>query len=302
MKAKSFSYDYFETETVNQNLNTNYNDLYFNYYKLTPFVDLELKKKRPTDKLVQHISYSSALLYADSLISKSIGVNDPPEKQNRFSYVNELNYDLKNTRTLNPLTFIANLQHSGNMAKVSATFIQTITFTKKHFAEIRLFAGSFIDGTTDQKSYYAFRAGGYSGYQDYKFDNNFIARNERSGLGFSQFAEQDGNLKVWTPLGQSATWQAAINIKSPKLFTLPLKVFADAVFCDKAYLSTDPFLWDVGINVTIIKDIIEVYIPIWYCSDIKSALELNKVEKVNTIRFTLNIHKFAPSKAFQNIF
>jgi hypothetical protein len=45
-----------------------------------------------------------------------------------------------------------------------------------------------------------------------------------------------------------------------------------------------------------------VYIPIWYSTDIKNALELNQVEKVNTIRFTLNIHKFAPSKVTQNIF
>ena len=63
------------------------------------------------------------------------------------------------------------------------------------------------------KGYYSFRASGYNGYQDYLFEDNFIARNETHGLGFSQFAEKDGALKIWTPLGQTTQWLTSINIK-----------------------------------------------------------------------------------------
>ena len=54
--------------------------------------------------------------------------------------------------------------------------------------------------------------------KDYLFETNFMARNEFSGFGFSQFADVDGALKVWTPLGQSPEWLAAVNLKSPKIF------------------------------------------------------------------------------------
>ena len=300
VKVKSFAYDYFNTEIINQNFSTTYKTLYFKFYKIAPFVELELKKRKATDKALQTMRYSSALLFVDSLDSSPITATQGPSADTKFSFVNRLTYLLKNKQIIHPNSLEADLQHTSEMIKLSATFVQQLTLTKTHYFELRLFTGSFLMGSSAEKSYYAFRSSAYSGYQDVQFESNFIARNERNGLGFSQFSETDGNLKVWTPWGQSSTWQAAVNIKSPQFFSLPLRAYVDVVFNDAAFLGTDRYLWDAGINLSLWRDVIEVYFPLWYSKDIGNALELNNVSRANTIRFTVNIHKFTPGKLVQN--
>jgi hypothetical protein len=299
LKAKSFAYDYFNPDNYNSTFGTDLKPIYTTYYKLKPFVDFDFKKKQATSKLNHNLIVSSTVLFTDSLFYTSSPTG--PAVGNRISYMNGLQYVLNHTRLLHPYTFEAGVLQSGTLVKSYAKWTQKITFSSRSVAEVRVFAGAFLSGSTEAKSYYAFRAGGYTGYQDMLFDHNFIARNERNGLGFSQFAEEDGALKVWTPLGQSSTWLGSVNIKSPKLFKLPLKVYADVVFTDKQFLNTEAFLWDAGLNLSVLNSLIEVYFPLVYSKDIRDALELNQVEGAQRIRFTLNIHNFSPGKVLQNI-
>ena len=81
---------------------------------------------------------------------------------------------------------------------------------------------------------------------------------------------------------------------------MPLKVFADVVVCDGRTLNKDPFLWDAGLNLTLVKDIVEVYIPLVYSTDIKKTLELNNISKANTIRFTINVNKLVPKNLIRD--
>ena len=223
-----------------------------------------------------------------------------PKKKNVFSFVNQLNYQLINKRVINPFVFNLDLQHTANMSKISATLNYQITISKKHAVDLRLFAGSFLTGSYSERSYYSFRASGYNGYNDYLFNTNFVGRSESSGFGFSQFSDVDGALKIWTPLGQTPNWLAAINLRSPRIFILPLKVFADVVVCDGRALNKELFLWDAGLNLTLVKDIVEVYIPLVYSTDIKKTLELNNISKANTIRFTINVHKLVPKNLIRD--
>ena len=166
VKLKSFAYDYFDTEIINQNFSTTYSRLYFDFYKISPFVELELKKRNPTDHITQHIRYSSTLLFIDSLDSSPITPTQGPKSSAKFSFVNNLTYLLSNKQIIHPFSFEVGLQHTGEMAKLSATFVQKLTLSKKHYFELRLFAGSFLMGSSAEKSYYAFRSSAYSGYQD----------------------------------------------------------------------------------------------------------------------------------------
>ncbi len=300
-KAKSFAYDYYNSNYMNESLGTNFDNLYLNYYKIAPFIQFELKKKDPTDLITQTITYVNNNLFTDSLDTRvypTFAVSGP-RKKNSYSFVNQLNYSFANKRVIDPFNLQLNLQHTASMAKISATFNYKLLLNKRSL-EIRLFAGTFLAGSDAERGYYAFRASGYNGWQDYAFESNFAARNERNGFGFTQFTEKDGALKVWTPLGQSAQWLTSVNIKTPRLFKLPLKVFADAVVCDGRSLTTDKFLWDAGINISVWEEIIDIYIPVFYNSDIKKTLDLNGVDFLHTIRFTFNIHKLVPKTILQN--
>jgi hypothetical protein len=302
-KAKTFAYDYLETEYLNKIAGTNYSDLNFNYYKIAPYIKFEIKKSDPLSHITQFITYTNNNLFVDSLDTRTFSyyTGEEPKIKKTVSFVNQLNYDLRNKRAIDPFRLTVNLQHTASMAKISATFNYQWVINKKRTIDIRVFAGTFLAGSIAEKSYYAFRASGYNGWQDYTFDGNYMARNERNGLGFNQFIEKDGALKVWSPLGQTPEWMTSVNIKSPKILRF-IKIFGDVVVCDGRSLLNDRVLWDAGINLVFWDEIIEVYLPLAYNKDIKNTLALNKVSFPNTIRFTFNIHKLALKSILQNSF
>ena len=94
----------------------------------------------------------------------------------------------------------------------------------------------------------------------------------------------------------------SFNIKSPKLFVLPLRFFADVLICDARSFKNEKWLWDLGVNLTLKRDYIEIYIPFAYSAYIKNVLDLNKIDFYNRVRFTFNIHKLVPRKVIRNKF
>lgn len=306
VKAKSFAYDFYDAGFLNAQQGTSYKNLYLHYYRISPYLELNLRNRRATSPLSQVITYQNNNLITDSIDWKTLISGSSPtpfrraDKKTVFSFVNQLDYLLNNSRVIDPYSLHLQLQHTASMAKASATFHYRVTLTNRYAFDFRLFAGAFLAGSQNERSYYAFRAAGYNGWHDYAFDYYYMARNERSGLGFMQFTERDGALKVWTPLGQTSEWLLALNIKSPRLFVLPVRLFADIAACDRRALLNDQVLWDAGLNLVIAKDLIDVYVPLFYSADIKNTLELNKVDFLHSIRFTLNIHKLVPKKIIQN--
>jgi hypothetical protein len=294
--AKSFGYDRFVTKFINQEYGTSYDPLLMSYNKISPYIEAELRRKDPNSGFRQTIGYMVNLLFTDSLdLRKGTDFNTTaPAKRNVQSFVNALSYDLWRDRAINPYDLHLRLEHNSSMMKLSLTAHEDVSLGRKAKLYVRLFAGTFLSGTEDERAYYAFRTSGISGYQDYLFSHNFIARNERSGFGFSQFADEEGALKAWTPFGQSRTWLAALNLQSPKIGKLPLRVFADVAVCDGRYLGSEPLLWDAGISLVLIRNIVEVFVPLAYSSDIRNGYTLNNVEWYNRIRFTFNIHKLDP--------
>lgn len=302
VKAKTFTYDYYNTTFMNEQLSASFDNLYLNYYRISPYIELTLRKRKETSHINQTISYQNNNLFTDSIdqtVYPTIAIAGP-KKKNVYSFVNQFDYVLSNTRAVDPFSFQFNMQHTASMAKAAVVLNYKFMLSKRYAFDLRVFAGAFLAGTDAERSYYAYRASGYNGWHDYAFDNYYMARNERNGFGFMQFVDKDGALKVWTPLGQTSQWLIAINLKSPRLYKFPIRLFADVATCDGRSLLNDKVLWDAGVNIVLVNDIIDVYIPLFYNEDIKKTLELNNVDFVHSIRFTFNIHKLVPKKILQN--
>ena len=298
--AKSFGYDLYQTKYMNEMLGGNYSSLNLRYYAVSPYVELELKKKTPTSSISQYITFSTHAIFREieDLDTSAYRTykDEGPKKAIENYYVNSLHYELRNKRVIDPYSASLEIQQNDQMTKASGEFRYGITFSKKHELSFRFFAGTFINSKGPANIRYAFRMSGYNGYQDYLFNDNFVARNETNGLGFSQMAEYDGAMKVWTPLGQTTEWLVALNVKSPRLFILPVRLYADIASADGRSMLNEKVLWCGGVNVTLWDDIVEVYIPAAYSQDIRSILDLNQVDMWNRIRFTLNLHKLVPRK------
>jgi len=307
-KAKTFAYNYFDSKAFNEVNNTNVNSFNLNYYKLSTNLDFELKKQNPRSKITQHIGYTSNFLfvdnekysfdYSDTISRISVG------SINKSTIINNFYYNLKDNRVINPYDLAFNLQHNDLFGKASITLNYSISFKDKNSLDIRLFAGAFLYKNQNLKDDYRFRMSGFSGYQDYLFDYNFIGRNEINGIPNAQFTENDGAFKIWTPLGQTSKWLVAVNLKSPKVGKLPLKMYADigtSEFNESLY--KDKFLYNVGVDICLWKNIFEIYVPFAYSNDIKTALITNnKNSFFDTIRFTLNLHNINPRNFISNNF
>lgn len=301
-KVKSFAYDYYSFTEINKNFETNFNNLYFKYYKVAPYINFEIKKRKATSPISQFITLTNNLLWIDSLsvTNNTVSATTMYETKTNLSYLNQFNYSLTNKRIIDPFSLNINVQQAKDMSKISATFNYKITLSRKYYFDVRAFAGTFLSGTDNARGYYRFRMRGYSGYDDYLFNTNYIARNELVGLGFTQFTDVDGAFKVYSVLGNSSNWIAAVNIKSPQLYVFPLKLFLDIGTADNTSLLNDKFLYCAGLNITLWKEIFEIYVPVTYSNDIKKTLELNNINGVDRIRFTLNIHKLVPKDFLRN--
>lgn len=294
-KVKSFSHNYFDATFFNNTYNTNVSNFNLNYIKLSATLDAEIKKKHPRSNITQHIGYTVNQLFVDNTSFIS-GVTVGISKKTTSTLINNLYYHFNNSRVINPYSFNLNFQHNDLFGKASAELKYNLTVSRKHSFEFRLFAGAFVFGTTQAKGLYRFRMSGFNGYHDYLFDANYVGRNEFNGVGFAQFTENDGAFKVWTPLGQTSKWLVALNIKSPKLGIIPLKLFADFGTSEfNESLLKDKTLYCAGLDICLFKNIFEIYVPLAYSNDIKNTLQLNnKNNFFDAIRFTLNLHLIKP--------
>jgi hypothetical protein len=290
--GKTYAYDRFETKFLNALNNTNYEAPVFNYHRVSPFLQFNIKPIYARSPIQQSIRYTNHNVWRGEIDASQLSefATSGPITKTTFRFVNELLYILNNKRTIDPFVFTANLQHTDKMAKIGLNIDYNLYVSEKKYFKFSAFVGSFIAGNAADRAPYLLRLTGFNGYHDYLYENVFVARKEFQGLGFSQFAERDGSFKVWSPLGQTSEWLAAVHVITPRVFKLPFKLFADVGTADARSLNTEKLLYAGGLNITIIKNVIEIYVPLLYSNDIKKTHELNNKKFFDTIRFTLNIH------------
>lgn len=294
-RFKSFAYDRFDTKYFNEAHYTHFKSFDLNYYKFSAGIDFELKKKRARSSITQHIGYTANFIITDQIEFSFDSASVTLGKNPGYKLINNFYYTLQNKQVINPYAIYYNFQHNNEFGKMSVELNYSISMKNKNSFDIRFFAGAFVFKDKNLSSDYRFRMSGFNGYQDYLFDYNFVGRNETNGVGFAQFTENDGAFKVWTPLGQTSKWLVALNLKSPKVGKLPLKLFVDIGASEfKESLLNDRVLYNAGIDICLWKNIFEIYVPFIYSTDIRKTHEVNNKGFFDTIRFTLNLHTINP--------
>ncbi len=273
-------------------------DHFTNYYnKLAPGINFEIKKKDPTSPVSHRFGYRYVAVNKEftNYFPKDTSIHEPVK--DHFTYgVHDILYQFSSNNTLFPVNARLNFQTGTDIQKISLTVNQKLYVNPTKYFEARLFAGNIFYMNTAGMVDYRFRASGWTGYQDYLYDYSYFGRSERYGLAANQFTEVDGAMKAGTVLGQTTKWLAAVNIKSPRLFKLPLLFYADAAICadDGFAPGMDPFLYDAGIDIVIGRDICEIFVPFVLSKNIVDNNALNKIDFFHQIRFTFNLHRLNP--------
>lgn len=242
--------------------------------------------------------------------------------KNVRSYINRLSFDISDNRVLYPYSLNLSADQGKDFIRAGITAKYYFNYPDgKSGLDARFFAGKFfyLHPDTRNTTYldrYFFNISGPKGNADYTYSDYFIGRNEfegKNGKGqwtSQQIMERDGFFKVNAEqlgyFGKTDDWLAALNIStdlpdnvnplSVLPFRLPLKLFADAGTYAEAW-KTNPasgrFIYDAGIQLSLFRSFIDIYIPLFYSKIYRDYYKTNIPEKrfLKTISFTINIRK-----------
>jgi hypothetical protein len=300
------------------------NKTYMGFKKVVPSLKIFLREKDPRSSFTKWLQWKTFIIQEDGILFNRDTVNQVDiityPKFNR--YLNQLKLVVENNRVLYP--------YSGElMAEQGEGFVRT-TFTGNYFfnfpseggVSLRLFAGkfSYLGDKTLTKQFatdrYHLNMTGAKGYEDYTYSNYFIGRNEFEKISSQQIMIKDGGFKVRTDLiaskiGKTDDWLASLNFKTdvPKKLNplqvlpvkVPIKVFFDVGTYAEAWKKDPPtgrFLYDGGFQVSMAKDLLNIYIPVIfskaYSDYFKSTLGEKRFWK--NISFSIDIQNFSLRK------
>ncbi|HLZ86729.1 MAG TPA: M1 family metallopeptidase [Puia sp.] len=294
------------------------------YYKITPGLRIVFPKSSPRSTLETSLEWKTFLIgeknldhfvrkTADSLYYPVAGKYD-------FRYLNQLSFDLRDTRVLYPYNVRLQLQQAASWYRVNFTTNYFFNYAKGGGLDLRVFGAKFgylgSRSPTEDLSRFEPKLTAVRGDEDYTYNNYFIGRNEFMGGASQQVLMRDGDLKIRTDLfqglqGRSDNWVASINLRTtlPRAIVpewLPLRAFFDAGTYSGAWENSPPtshFLYVGGFELAILHDVIRIYAPLVYSSDFSS--QLKTVPDQNTfwkrISFSVDLQNIDFRKLFGNM-
>jgi hypothetical protein len=238
---------------------------------------------------------------------------------------NRLSLSYSDSRVLFPYTF--NLTTDQGKGFIRSAFTANYFFNyadNKGGMKARLFAGKFFHTTTkpiQEEERYHLNMTGAKGKEDYTYSDYFMGRNEYTGWMSQQIMERDGFFKVRTDLlgekiGKTDDWLLSMNFVTdiPKNINplsvlpikIPIKIFADIGTYAEAWKqesSTGRFLYDAGIQVTLFKSLVNVYLPLLYSQVYSSYFKSTLGEKrfLKTISFNIDLQQLKLNKLLPGI-
>jgi hypothetical protein len=293
------------------------------FQKLVPGIKLTFREKDPRSTVRKYIQWKTFLIREENLNivpDTSIIAGDTTLFLNYFlpaqkRYINQLQLIYTNYRALYP--FDLNLQIEQSQDFVRPAFTANYYFNYREGGlQFRFFAGKFfyLNGKTLTKEFkndrYFLNMTGPNGYEDYTYSEYFLGRNKFDGVESQQIMIRDGGFKVRTDLlaakvGKTDDWLTAINLSSsiPNKINplsilpikIPLRIFLDIGTHAEAWQKDseeDRILYDAGIQIPILHESINIYIPILYNKVyrdyFKSTIPENRFLK--TISFTIKFY------------
>jgi hypothetical protein len=311
--------------------------LFENFYKVVP--SLRFYFKHPLrSSIVSWVDFRTYLI-TEKTFDEFVSFPDtsfnvyPVASTTSFRYLNQLTFNVENYRVLYPYNYQLQLQQGSGFYRLNVTGNYFFNYVKDGGLAVRLFAAKFgyIGGkNTDSYPYLPKLAAG-SGTDDYTYSDYFLGRTasygnqdqslSNAGIAAQQLLIQNtGGLKFRFDVdpilqGQSENWVAALNFTSTLPYFLvpvknPFRVFFDVGTYAEAWGATPQtslFLYTGGLQLSLFKNILNIYAPVIYSSDFNSTLKGDPQQNtfLKRISFSIDVQniqlkKFVPA-AYQTL-
>ncbi|MBO9201379.1 MULTISPECIES: M1 family metallopeptidase [Niastella] len=303
---------------------SNANKITAGFYKVAPALRFTFANKDPRSSIEKWLEWRTFFIWENGFqyVQKSEdGEFYPSKGKTTQRYLNQVSFNVANYRVLYPYDVRLQVQQGDGFYRASATGNYYFNYASSGGLQMRVFAAKFgyIGAKTVAKQFSTFayqpKLTAVRGNEDYTYSNYFIGRNENTGLASQQIMMRDGGLKIRTDLfqglqGRSDDWIASMNLATtlPKgllPLNLPVKIFLDAgTYADawKKNAATSRFLYVAGLQVNLLKDLLNVYVPIVYSKEFRDNLKTVPDENTffKKISFSIDVHRFNIHKATEN--
>jgi hypothetical protein len=285
------------------------------YYKVTPGLRIVFPKASPRSTLERSIEWKTFLIgekNLDRYVQKSTdSFYYPTPGKYSFRYLNQLNFDIRDTRALYPYNVRLQFQQAASWYRVNFVANYFFNYADGGGLDARVFGAKFgylgARSASEDLSRFMPKLTALRGNEDYTYSSTFIGRNEFTGGASQQILMRDGDLKLRTDLfqslqGRSDNWVASINLRTtfPRAIVpewLPLRAFFDAGTYAQAWQNNPPtshFLYVAGLELSLAHDVVRIFAPLFYSSDFST--QLKTVSDQNTF-----VKKISFSIELQNI-
>ncbi|HAE29603.1 MAG TPA: hypothetical protein DCF89_00705 [Flavobacteriales bacterium] len=279
------------------------------FQKLNPYIEFDFQKAKRRSKWKHRLKVDYN--FVKEIIPE---IDEVPDWTNIQAL--RAQYRLTNSQVLKPFSIQLSYEQ-GSVSNVVQPFGSLQNYLKASLEanwrinynyqldgiDLRIFAGNFFKNNTTSSDF-NWQIDGQNGTQDYLYDQIFLGRLQtHPDLLAQQLIENHGNFKIPSRRA-SSTWLASGNVK----IELPLPILG--IYGDGAILPVyivnkgefeNQYLFDAGLQLSIKKDLFDIYIPIFMHSDLKSEMEFQDISVLQRIRFTLNLKVLNPFKMIKQI-
>lgn len=329
ISAASFSSDRFR----DMNNNT---EFLLGFRKWVPGFRLTLRESSPRSTRLRYIQVKhfrfqeDALRFSrDTLISGTdTTIRNRYGTTARSRSLNQLLLVAENNRALYPWRGEMRIEQGEDFIRTAFTGNYFFNYGVKGGLRVRLFAGKFFYTAAKTLSRqfandrYHLNLTGANGYEDYTYSDYFIGRNAFQGFSSQQLMVRDGGFKMRTDLladkvGKTDNWLAAVNLTTtvPDAVNplallpvkIPLRVFLDIGTYAGAWDRSgenERFLYDAGLQLSFLKETVNLYIPLLYSSVFRDYLQsvYPKNERFwKRIAFSIDLSNFSFRKLDRNL-
>ncbi|MCO5229701.1 MAG: M1 family metallopeptidase [Chitinophagales bacterium] len=280
------------------------------FIKLQPYVEAYFRPLGNDIGPHHRLGYRNVQIWDESYLSKKDSVSGKVDFfKTKGSYnTHELWYNLKYYHSLFPSELTTILRFDDTYVRQSVEYKQKFRYTKKGaFFHLRLFAGAFYYRNKDvsfrKNAVVGFNMSGINGRNDYLYDGNYFGRSAQKGLSGQQLMMGEGNFKVLTSMqspmeGKTVNGLLALNLKiDAPVKWLPIQFFTDfgyridKVILPDNLLPSKEFYYDLGLNISLFNEGLEIYFPLLMSDNFKSYYKANMPKFAQKITFSLDLNQ-----------
>jgi hypothetical protein len=302
------------------------------FVKWVPYLRIDFRKRSARSTLEKWLDVKSYLIYENQFADFAVSARDslihPNSISRSFRYVNQVGLNIRDKRALYPYDARLELQQTDLFYRVNLNADYFFNYSSGGGMRVRFFAAKF--GVWDKYnkrdlSRYEPKLLGVTGEEDYTYSQYFLGRTAsyafengsvpNDGLAAQQISIRDGGLKLRIDpydyvQGRSANWVSALNFSTSlpgKLFPVPvpIRIFFDVGTYAEGWRTnaqTSRFLYAGGIQLSLFKNVLNIYAPLVYSSDFRDLIRSETFWRKLTFSIdmqNLDYKKLLKRKAFE---